>query len=179
LFDADGNNNIRGLVLYDNRLYFTYRPDQTSPWCLASISLNGENLTFEYSLGYGPVSLTEKNGIFYLADTMDKFQHTIYSINLNENNHSELITGLLNHFITDEYADLYTIYATDKYIYYRSYLDYLKRDFRIKSNEIVSWKTLGEPEIIEDSSPRLSNQFYSFDNYFYYAFKDGLRYINE
>ncbi len=178
LTETDGNL-MRGLVMYNDKLYFTYRPELSSPWCLVSISLAGENVTTEYSLGFGPVSLTERNGIFYLADTIDKVSHGIYSINLAEKKHSELVSGLADHYLSDEYADLYTIYASDKYLYYKSYIDYLKNDYRIKSREIISWNRLGEPEIIEDSSPRVGNQFYSAHNFFYYPFKDGLRYLNE
>jgi hypothetical protein len=179
LSDMDGSNLMRGLVLLNDKLYFTYRPELTSPWCLVSISLDGEHAATEYSLGFGPVSLTERNGIFYVADTLDKINHAIYSINLTEKKHSELISGLPDHYVSDEYADLYTIYASDRYIYYKSYLDYLKNDYRIKSREILSWNNLGDPEIIEDSSPRAGNQFYGNSNYFYYPFTDGLRYINE
>jgi len=126
----------RGLESLNGRLYFMCQSACSSvDWSLASMSTTDDIPVPEFGLGRGPRHMVQRNGVFYVADTLDGFSLNVFSINLDLNGFSKLVSGLPNSFITLD--------ASPRWLYRSQDYSYLVR------HKINAWNNVGAGQVIE------------------------------
>jgi hypothetical protein len=157
------NEIHRGLVLYNNRLYFMCESGCSLPsWTLVSIPLDGGTPVSEFALWGGPAQMIQKDGIFYIADTPDGGSSmSIYAIDLELNDYCELFSGL-------PYRDIEIEVSSSAWIYRLQ--DSPGQNEKLIKNSINGC-IVGEDILIDPDPPGTNlfvNTFHSDDNSVYY-----------
>jgi hypothetical protein len=144
---TDGSNvqilsdqETRGLVLYQDRLYFMCA-DACVPeaWTLASIPKEGGAVENELPLQFFPQKLVEDNGIFYIADLADtlSLSFDLRSFNLATGQSKVLFPSL-------PYGDV-EIVLTPEWFFFDDYTT-------LHRYRNVAWDQLGPEQIIGDAT---------------------------
>ncbi len=140
------SSELRNIAIHNGKVYFSCLDNCGDPgWILASVPASGGAVTPEYGLAADPRTFYS-NGIFYVADTFDFSERSLFAINLEEGTDVELLNGL---FYDGDARDV-SMTASSKWFYIGQYrnLPNGMPEKKLSRYKIVDWNHLGNEEII-------------------------------
>jgi hypothetical protein len=161
----EGNGELRDLAVHKGKLYFTcYDQCGDSGWVLASLSETGGTPTPEVGLLGDPLTYY-KNGIFYVVDTYDFTDRSLFAINLEILDYKELLSGLNydNQTTRNVIVD-----ASSKWLY----VEQSGGRYRYPLN---AWNSIGSSQKIDDGFSAMSTD----GKYLYFWGNSGFKRVAE
>ena len=137
------NSELRDISVHAGEIFFSCLDNCAAPgWVLASIPLAGGQPTAVYALLNDP-SVYYKNGIFYVVDTDNIIDKSLFVINVDLNDSIEILSGL--------YPDHVFVEVSDKWIYVAD-IDNTLLTARLSRYEFIDWDTIGNSNVIVNGS---------------------------
>jgi hypothetical protein len=172
LFVSDGE--LRDISIYNGELWFTCNGTCGVPgWVLASMPASGGQPTPVWTLLASPITFI-KDEIFYVFDTSNFMNRSLFAINMEQNNYVELLSNL--------YEPVNAVYLdkSNRWLY-------IGQDagmaMKISRFEIISWDEIGKEQIIvfaafEETANLNIGTITTDGNYMYY-YDGGIKKVAE
>lgn len=172
-------SELRDLAVHGGRLYFSCLDTCGRPgWVLASVALDGGAVRAEVPLADEPRSF-HLNGNFYVADTEDHQQRSLYLVDVERAAAKLLLRGLP--YSSDRTVKDITIKASLKWLYIGSYQGYSSK--KISRYSVLSQGKLGSENVIvgrsTDNVDSLNPASISTDGAYLYFWNGALQKVAE
>jgi hypothetical protein len=178
----ESTSELRDLAIRNGEIYFTcYDQCGSQGWVLASMPVTGGTPTPVFGLLADPKTFYRK-GIFYVADTSDFIERQLFTINLDLNDASLLLSRLYydNQFSHDVFVDISSQWL---YVAQQKIVQNGPPARKLSRYMFNSWNSIGqEQRIIDNSIANVDNLIITTittdGNYLYY-WHDGIQRVRE
>lgn len=169
-------DELQDVAIHNGEIFFSCLSSCGDPgWVLASMGLTGGTPRPVFGLLNAP-KIHYENGLFYIADTDDSVDQSLFVIDVDRNEFIELVTGL---YIGEVYIDVSSEWL---YVSENMAVAYAPRR-RLTRYPLAAWNRVNTGEVIVDGGADEVVYFrpqtiHTDDNYLFY-WHDGLKRVKE